>query len=1003
MKSCHRSSGWLPSRLPVALLVGLFWLSPAPAQQPPALPADESPLPLLRTAYTPREGAPMPVIQMAQGRDGLLWMSSSQGLFSFDGLRFERFVARDGPQLPADTPLSLAVDAEGALWLGFRFGGVYRVRDGRVTAFVEGLPMRSVVVLAPGPGGALWAGTTAGLYRLQGRRWQPVTAADGAPLPTRERGIVVDRQGALWLLSRARLFRAAPGGGPLVLYQTGRGDTGLLLDPQGRAWWADNDRLWLLDGSGRSMPQGRPPSWPVALERAQLVWMDRLGYAWAADRDGLLRLALDDLLRHLDDPRHPVPVQRLPLNAEEVNVGVSMLDDREGNVWLSTYHRFEKLQLRRLQALQREGRAMADVALAADGQGDLWLSSMTDGLLRWRGGELRQLRPHVNIEAGSLLAVPDGMVWLSSAGGWRQGPAGLQALPPLLPGTPLKPQALARHDGALWASLAGLGLYRLSGDRWLAGPGVSGLPEGPALSLWEDERDATLWLGYVQQGAWSLRAGRLQHWSVEQGLDVGHVLVFAPGARGFWVGGSEGVAWFDGQRFHRLGSASGQDLRGVSGLVETPEGELWLHGASGVIRVSAAEVGALRADPRHVPVLEVFNADDGLVGRANTLRPLRTAARTGDGRLWFATELGLFWLDPARLARNAQPPQAQIRALRSDGRTLDLRQPQLQTGARSLQVDYTAAGLTQPGRLKFWFRLVGQDGDWQAAGTRRQAFYTNLAPGSYRFEVFAENEDGVRGPTAQVELQIPAALWQTPLFRVLLALLAAGLLWGLYRLRLRNLARLLALRLEARLLERGRIARDLHDHLLQEVQALLLRLHVAVSGMGPADPQRERLETLLDEVERVVGHTRDQVSSLRQPLAAPLQLFESLRTLGEGLATQSRTAFEARLEGQPATLLPEIAEELHAVAREALRNAFQHAGGRKVQLVLRCAGAGCELTVQDDGVGFDPGEAPADKSDHWGLVGMRERAERIGATLRWQRLESGGTRVTVWWGEGSLG
>ena len=966
--------------------------------QSQAEPAME-PLQLLRTAYTPREGAPMPVIRMAQGREGLLWMSSAQGLFSFDGLRFERFVPQGGPHLPADMPLSLLVDADGALWLGFRFGGVYRVRDGRVTAYTEGLPARSVGQLALGPRGELWAGTTAGLYRLQGQRWQPVVAANGAALPSLEGGMVVDSQGSLWLLSRERLYRGAAGGGPLVLQQEGRSSTGLLLDAQGRAWWSDKDRLWLLDGSGRSMHQGRPASWPVALERAQIVGMDRQGHAWAAGPQGLLRMRSEDLLRHLDDPQHPVPAERLPLNAEEVSVGVSLLDDREGNVWLSTYHRLEKLQARRLQPLERQGRALADVALATDGQGQLWLSSMTDGLLRWEDGRLRQYRPHVSPESGSLLDTPEGMVWLSSAGGWRHGPNGLQALPPLPlpPGALLKPQALARHDGELWASLVAQGLYRLHGEQWRAGAGVEGLPEEPALSLFEDTRDATLWLGYVEHGAWSLQQGRLRHWSAEQGLDVGRVLVFAPGARGLWVGGSEGVAWFDGQRFHRLGSLSGEALRGVSDLVETPEGELWLHGASGVIRVSAAEVGRLRADPGHAPVLEVFNADDGLVGRASALRPLRTAARTADGRLWFSTELGLFWLDPNHLVRNPQAPQTLIRALHSEGQALDLVHPQAQTGASSLQVDYTAAGLTQPGRLKFWFRLIGQDRDWQAAGTRRQAFYTNLAPGPYRFEVFAENEDGVRGPVAQLKLLMPAAWWQTPAFRLALVLLVLALLWALYRLRLRYMSRLLRLGLEARMLERGRIARDLHDHLLQGVQALVLRLHVIACDLHPEDKTRHRLEGLVNEAETLAGQTRDHVSGLRLQSTDLGQLFNALEVLGQGLATSMAVQFQAQLQGHRGELSPAAADEVYGVAREALSNAFRHARPQCVWLTLGQEETGGWLSVRDDGVGFVPADDSPGVPGHWGLQGMRERAERLGATLVWRRPAEGGTELHLAW------
>ncbi|TXI20551.1 MAG: hypothetical protein E6Q67_09000 [Roseateles sp.] len=982
------------------VLCGLWICAPSwasPQAYPPSLP-------LQRTVYTPQQGAPTPVNNLVQGRDGLLWIGSDSGLVSFDGVQFRHFVARRGPTLPNDAVYGLALDSQGDLWVGFRFGGVYRIRDGVVTPMLEGLPQRSVMQLLFDAQGTAWAGTPTGIFRWQAGRWVAELADDGQPLAQLKVGTMAfDRQGALWVDSPRGLYRRAPGG-TLQRVHDSTGFSEMVCDEHGDLWWSMADRLMALSGErpqGPAMPQGRAKLWPVAVERAQLHYVDRTGQAWLSDGQGLLRASAEDLRRHVRDPGHAVPVSRLPLNKGEGDSGLSILLDREGNLWLSSSYRLEKLQPRRLQALELAGRPLGAAALAVDGAGSLWLAHLTEGLLQVPAGATapQQRVAQVNWDASALAADAAGVAWVSPVRSLQLA-AAPGALPHPLPGGlngRARPQSLARLGDTLWLAMTGTGLHRLGLQGWEAVGPALGLPAAPPLSLFADERDASLWLGYTDQQVWRVRAGHAQGFGPDQGLDMVGVLAMAPGRGGLWLGGRDGVAWFDGRRFRRLLGALAPPLQGVSGLVETPEGELWFNGVAGVGRISREELLAWHRDSRHRPAVELFAQDDGLEGFAPMLRPVPSAARTPDGRLWFATKLGVFWLDPSRVLRNPIAAQALIQAVRTGEQELDPRSPALPRGARSLEIDYTAASLTRPAGVRFWYRLEGVDEGWQAAGARRSALYSNLAPGDYRFEVVAANEDGLRGPPTALVFSIPAAFWQTGAFKLLLLAVGLLLLWGAHRLRLRAVSQRWRLHLEGRLAERGRIARDLHDHLLQGVQALVLRLHVIASDLRPEDKTRHRLEGLLEEAEALAGQTRDQVSGLRLQPTDLGQLFNALQALGQGLAASSGVQFEARLQGRPGELSPAAAEEVYGVAREALSNAFRHARPQRVWLTLGQGEAGGWLSVRDDGVGFAPAADTPGEPGHWGLLGMRERAQRLGARLTWHRPAEGGTELHLAW------
>jgi signal transduction histidine kinase len=366
-----------------------------------------------------------------------------------------------------------------------------------------------------------------------------------------------------------------------------------------------------------------------------------------------------------------------------------------------------------------------------------------------------------------------------------------------------------------------------------------------------------------------------------------------------------------------------------------------------------------------------------------------------DDQLWISGTGGLMRLDTRNMLSNPVAPVAGVQGISTpDGRRYEaMPMLALPAGAHSFNIHYTAASLRQPEGVRFQYRLDGEDNEWRDAGTRRTAYYTNMAPGSYRFQVRAINEDGVwSAQPASIAFDIPPTVTQTLWFKVLCALAGGTLLTLLYRYRLRRVTARLEERMEVRVAERERIARTLHDTFLQSVQGVVLRLDTAVDALPDDSATRKTLAPILHSARGTIAEGRAQVLELR---AAQVDDVESL--LGELAAllqaSYPGTAFGLTVSGERALLLPRAAEEIREIAREAVRNAFQHAQAGKIDARLTYGDPCFTLLVRDDGVGMPP--AIPGFNAHFGLVGMRERAARIGGTLRIDGAEGGGVRVTL--------
>jgi signal transduction histidine kinase len=382
------------------------------------------------------------------------------------------------------------------------------------------------------------------------------------------------------------------------------------------------------------------------------------------------------------------------------------------------------------------------------------------------------------------------------------------------------------------------------------------------------------------------------------------------------------------------------------------------------------------------------------------VRPFPTAIEGTDGRLWFATESGVAWLDPTNIKRNRLPPPVQIRAVSAGGRRYGPgNRIALPAGTADLQIAYTASSLTMPDRVRFRYRLAGTDTAWQEPGGRREAYYTNLKPGSYRFQVIAANEDDIWNEAgASIEFDIPPTFTQTKAFLVLCVAAAAIVALLLAQWRQRRMARVIRKEFEATLAERARVARELHDTLLGDMAGVAMQLSAGARRAAASDGANTALGELLadlsGQVQRSLVEARRSVTAMRTqaPDEEP-PLHEQLATAAHRTFAETGIAVHVEHAGSQRPYPPNVQSEIVGIATEAMVNARHHAGCRTVTVTCSYAPRELHVRVRDDGRGFDL--AQGTPAGHWGLVGMRERAASIGARFSVTSAATVGTEVVL--------
>jgi len=964
---------------------------------------------LSHTSWTTREGAPGDISCLGQTPDGFLWIGSTAGLYRFDGLRFERFRSQAGDESLNFYVTALIVDHSGSVWVGSQFGGVHRLEGGRVTSWSIGKEVtpHAVTTLVEAPDGHIFAivGSHV-LFEFDGQDWRQSTSGFPGGFTN---GIRFQADGTIWATDGRTISVRDPGDPSFSHRVTGRYPITLVNGKAGSVWYSDLDVVGKLGQTPETVPLQHLGMHDATGASTQFVLFDREGTVWARADTDLARLAPSP--EWLAAPNDSMPPKFQRLSANQRLAGGSFrtaFEDREGNVWIGSNGGLDRFKSTKFRRVLANGGPIAKASVTSAKDGSIWMGGDSVPLAHWQDGAvtsqsiLFETSPH-----GGIMTVDvdmEGVLWLGGRSELRRNDGtgferiALPAEPEFTSQFTTPIQAIdTDSEHGLWLATP-RSLHKLLSGNWTVQGKSTGLPAGSATSL-RGQPNGTFWIGYMEGEVARIQHGGVRLFGPSEGFAAGPVMAMTSDGDDLWAGGADGLVVYRQGRFISVLSEDGSPIGGISGIVKTASGDLWLNTTIGVVRIPSSEVAKTISRNSIVRVAgERYGGEDGIDGTPTTVRPLPTAALSDDGRVFISTTKGIFQIDPQHIQRNAIAPQVVMEGLASDGTEHGAATTQVLSPETAIvDISYTAASLTTPQEVKFRYRLHGFESAWRMPSDHRNATYTNLRPGSYRFAVQAANEDGIWGAVNEdLAFTIEPHYWQTVWFRTLCVAATLCLLWILYATHLRRVAQRLKIKIEARTGERERIARELHDTLLQGTLGLVLNFQVVANKMAKDDPQRGRVKAIIDQAERAVEEARDRVLRLRSGSSSGDSLDDALRRAGLELAKSSNVEFSLVHEGSTWIPNDEDSFELFLIGREALFNAFQHANPTKVEVTLVADDQELVLTVRDNGTGMDQELiALRLKEGHLGIVGMRERARRLGAELTITSTQGQGTEIRL--------
>lgn len=944
------------------------------------------------TAWTVRDGAPAEVQALAQTPDGYLWVATATGLFRFDGLTFERWDSRETPLRNSDIS-SLAVGPRGELWIGYRFGGVSVMRGGRLQTFTDsaGMPSGTMFDFAF-VGDTVWIAGAGGVGWFDGEKWRRVRSTDSVKTEFSTL-ITFDSRGRLWFSSsdglymrerRRKRFRR-------VAQSLGGNIHGSLREAKDGVMWASSSRTGLAQLTITGDSVASTPA-TVAPWRTGPLLFDRRDALWISTGDGVVRLTSTRPVSTFEQ----IPIEEQRLGVAQGLSGdaiVAILEDREGNIWTATAGGIDRFRPNRLRRIQLPLTTFFLSVVPID-KGRVLIASSNKPVLKAQDFAVEVLGAPSVIEATSR--DHEGTVWLAGqrslwrSNGDRFDPVAL----PLEIGASYIQSVARDRSGTLWIGVVRSGVWRLRDSVWSLDRRVT--RAGDAATVITPDRKRRVWFGSSGNRITVLERGRYRDFTAANGLDLGTVFVIEPRGERTWIGGERGVSVI---RDDRVFTPNGWDqFRGTSGIIENSNGDLWLNAAIGVVRISAVHVERSLADSTFRAPYDVFDFRDGREGIAPQLRPIPSAAQGTDGRLWFTTGTQVAWIDTVGSPKNPLPPPVYIRSFTADSTFTPRDSIHLAKGTRNVQVSYTALSLSIPERIRFRYRLEGSDSVWQDAGDRRAAYFTNLGPGTYRFQVIASNNDGVWNTTGASQVfTIAPRFVETRWFYALVAISGLLVIWLLNAIRLRQVARGLRARYDAKLEERTRIAQELHDTLLQGFTGITLQLE-GVQRSLPARPDVavETLSRVLGLADRTLRDARHMVWDMRAPELDTMDLATAVGAAVRAAGEQTDVVLNYVVRGDQRRLPLARETAVLRIAREAVTNAVRHAKAQLISVELTYEKRQIQLRISDNGRGLVHDEVvAASKEGHWGMEGMRGRAERLNGTLRIDSAEGRGTDVTL--------
>jgi signal transduction histidine kinase/ligand-binding sensor domain-containing protein len=936
------------------------------------------------TSWNEGDGHPLgSVYAMAQDHEGYLWLGTDAGLFRFDGSRFTAWNTMSETPLPSVAVRALHVKRNGNLLIGLGDGaGIRELRDGTVMPIANaGLPkIGAVTGIAEDHDGRLWLVANRVFYTLTDQGWQKVEL----PWNFREGMVLqpyVSGNGDLWVATRWGVFRRRATAEPFELVSSEY------------VWGIDEDSrgiMWTTDIVAGYRRLNAPTAPRHSLEGAGYrLTHDRRGNLWVATfGEGLWRI------RDADSPGTP-RIERANLRTGLSSDSVqSVLEDRDGNIWIGTTGGLHRLQERSLTPVENLGFVVA--MEPANGTG-MWAGT-TNGMIRFSGApgpweRVGQRSPAPDVR--SLYHDKSGVLWIGASDGlWQFIGGRLNHV--ALPGRPqmVVMSIVPDQKEGVWLG-DGEWLFHWNGSRLVPFERPSTAPDLKRITLARGDRNGRIWLAFAGGRIGYVDTDRTLHLlgPSESATEIHQTLhaVFEGADGTIWIGGSGGLSRFAGGRMATLGPANGLPEGRVWAIVEDLQGRVWLSMDRGLVRLARDELDKAFASPSYRVKYRFYDTHDGLAGAAVGIIG---STRGADGTLWFVRGGGVTVVNTEALAddRYGSPPPLLIEDVVANDRPFRLESlTSFPAGTTRIQIRYTALALSSSNRIRFRYRLDGIDTDWVDAGTRRTAFYTNLSPGSYRFQVDASGEDDSwQTPPVAWSFSVQPAFHQTRWFLAMVAATTMLLIWGAWRVRLQLVKQQFSLALA----ERARLSREIHDTLLQSLVGVALQFDAIANNLDSASASaRDQLTRVRRQVEAYIRDARQSISDLRSPLLEANDLATVLREFGKRSVSDTRIRFVSSVTGPPRESSPKVENELLRIGQEAITNAVRHSAASQITLEIRYDHELITLRVSDDGRGFDTTCPDAEPNRHYGLTTMRERAQELGGQVTISSTSGRGTIV----------
>jgi ligand-binding sensor domain-containing protein/signal transduction histidine kinase len=948
----------------------------------------------IRDEWGAEQGFPGgPIYAIAQTPDGYLWIGAEKGLVRFDGLHFRLFKASDSSTLPAGPILGLAVDGNGDLWVRLQGPKLLRYHDGKFQNMLSELktPETEVTAMCAGKDGDIvFSGLLNGTMRYS--KGKLITLASIAELPKLVISLVETSDGRVWLGTKDAGFYYVQDGrvSEITAGLPDRKINSLLADDSRQLWVGTDNGIVRWNGTEFS---AAATSHVLDHTQGLVMIKDRDSNVWIGAPNGLTRLGA----RVVSSLEQQDNSSTLP----SIGPVTALFEDREGNLWIGTRRGIERLRDSVFTTYSVAGGLPAEIngPVYVDEQGRTWFAPSQGGLYWLKESQVGRVA-NAGLDKDVIYSISGDQrdLWIGRRGGLTQLRYRDKSFATR---TYTQADGLAQNavfavhesrDGTVWAGTLSGGLSSFKNGAFQTYTVANGLGSNSISSMLEAS-DGTMWFG-TPNGLNALSNGHWRTYSSREGLPPGTVNCLSEDSNGtMWVGTANGIAFLHSGAIQAPREVPESLHEQIFGIEEDKTGSLWITTANHVLRVNR---DALLRDALADADVREFGLADGLSSTQGVKRQQSVVADS-IGRIWFSMDHGLSFVDPTPMALSSTPALLHVEAISADGRPINLG-PQVNIAAphQRITLVYSGLSLSVPARVRFKFRLDGFDQGWSEPTEAREAVYTNLDSGSYRFRVMASNSDGVWNSTeSSLEFKIEPVFWQTWWFRlaVLLALAMVALVF--VRLRFLKLTNQLNMRFEERLAERTRIAQELHDTLLQGFLSASMQLHIANDQLTPDSQAKPLVARVLELMGQVIEEGRNAVRGLRSPKLSSMDLEQAFSKIRQEFPVQSQTGFRVIVEGTPRPLRWAIRDEVYLIGHEALSNAFRHAHAKEIEVELEFAARYLRVLIRDDGSGIDTHVLNSGRDGHWGLSGMKERAESIGGELRVLSRAVAGTEVEL--------